>query len=54
MFPAGQLCPEERTPDGHVSCEGHLLTFRRRIKSRLPFVGFIRRLPYSPRFQDKG
>ena len=30
------------------------LTFRRRIKSRLPFAGIIRRLPYSTRFQDKG
>ena len=31
-----------------------LLTFRRRIKSRLPFAGIIRRLTYSTRFQDKG
>ena len=30
------------------------LNFRRRIKSRLPFAGIIRRLPYSTRFQDKG
>ena len=30
------------------------LTFRRRIKSRLPFAGIIRRLSYSTRFQDKG
>ena len=30
------------------------LTFRRRIKSRLPFAGIIRRSPYSTRFQDKG
>ena len=30
------------------------LTFRRRIKSRLPFAGIIRRLTYSTRFQDKG
>ena len=30
------------------------LTFRRRIKSRLPFAGIISRLPYSTRFQDKG
>ena len=30
------------------------LTFRRRIKSRLPFTGIIRRLTYSTRFQDKG
>ena len=29
------------------------LTFRRRIKSRLPFAGIVRRLPYSTRFQDK-
>ena len=33
---------------------GAKLTFRRRIKSRLPFAGIIRRLPYSTRFQDKG
>jgi len=30
------------------------LNFRRRIKSRLPFAGIIRRLPYSTRFQDNG
>ena len=30
------------------------LTFRRRIKSRLPFAGIIRRLSYSTCFQDKG
>jgi hypothetical protein len=30
------------------------LTFRRRIKSRLPFAGIIRSSPYSARFQDKG
>ena len=32
----------------------HKLTFRRRIKSHLPFAGIIRRLPYSTLFQDKG
>ena len=31
-----------------------MLTFRRRIKFRLPFAGIIRRLPYFTRFQDKG
>ena len=31
-----------------------LLTFKRRIKSRLPFAGIIRSSPCSPRFQDKG
>ena len=30
------------------------LTFRRRIKSHLPFAGIIRSSPYSTRFQDKG
>ena len=30
------------------------LTFKRRIKSRLPFAGIIRSSPYSTRFQDKG
>ena len=31
-----------------------ILTFRRRIKPRLPFAGIIRSLTYSTRFQDKG
>ena len=30
------------------------LTFKRRIKSHLPFADIIRSSPYSPRFQDKG
>ena len=30
------------------------LTFRRRIKSRLPFAGIIRNLPYSTLYQDTG
>ena len=30
------------------------LTFKRRIKSHLPFAGIIRSAPYSPRFQDNG
>jgi len=30
------------------------LTFKRLIKSRLPFAGIISSSPYSPRFQDKG
>jgi hypothetical protein len=30
------------------------LTFKRQIKSRLPFADVIRSSPYSPRFQDKG
>ena len=34
--------------------ESLILNFRRRIKSRLPFAGIIRRLSYSTRFQDKG
>ena len=33
---------------------GGELTFKRRIKSRLPFAGIIRSSPYSTRFQDKG
>jgi len=33
-------------------CSG--LTFRRRIKSCMPFAGIIRRLSYSTHFQDKG
>ena len=31
-----------------------ILTFKRRIKSHLPFAGIIRSSPYSPRFQDNG
>ena len=31
-----------------------VLTFRRQIKSHLPFAGIIRRVPYSTHFQDKG
>ena len=31
-----------------------LLTFKRRIKSHLPFEGIIRSSPYSTYFQDKG
>ena len=30
------------------------LTFKRRIKSHMPFAGIIRSSPYSPRFQDNG
>jgi len=30
------------------------LTFKRRIKSHLPFAGIIRSSTYSPRFQDNG
>ena len=37
-----------------INCHVICLTFRRRIKSRLPFAGIIRRLSYSTRFQDKG
>ena len=39
---------------GFLRTHSRVLTFRRRIKSRLPFAGIIRRLPYSTRFQDKG
>ena len=30
------------------------VTFKRRIKSHLPFAGIIRSSQYSPHFQDKG
>ena len=33
---------------------GEILTFKRRIKSHLPFAGIIRSSPYSTGFQDKG
>ena len=35
------------------SVQGGLI-IRRRIKTRLPFAGIIRRLPYSTSFQNKG
>ena len=45
----------ERPQDDNNSREGvGILTFKRRIKSHLPFAGIIRSSPYSPRFQDKG
>jgi len=40
----------ERTTS-HIICT---LTFKRRIKSHLPFAGIIRSSLYSARFQDKG
>jgi len=30
------------------------ISYRRRIKYRVPFLGNIRKLPYSTRFQDMG
>ena len=38
----------------NIKKETEYLTFKRRIKSHLPFAGIIRSSPYSPRFQDKG
>ena len=38
----------------HTSGSSICLTFKRRIKSHLPFAGIIRSSPYSPRFQDNG
>ena len=32
----------------------HFLTFKRQIKSHLPFAGIITSSPYSTGFQDKG
>ena len=37
-----------------IVCRYRFLTFKRRIKSHLPFAGIIRSSPYSPRFQDNG
>ena len=37
----------------HFSSEAQL-TFKRRIKSHLPFAGIIRGSPYSPSFRHKG
>ena len=42
-------------PQGEYRYNSSLsLTFKRRIKSHLPFAGIIRSSPYSPRFQDNG
>ena len=49
--PHAPKIPRLRLP---VVLIGMVLTFRRRIKSRLPFAGIIRMLPYSTGFQDKG
>ena len=38
----------------HIEEVFHALTFKRWIKSRLPFAGIIRSSPYSTGFQDKG
>ena len=50
----GQQCDETT---GHVHAhyiqKNCVLTFKRRIKSHLPFAGIIRSL-YSTRLQDKG
>ena len=43
-----------KSPDQRWGLYSPVLTFRRRIKSRLPFAGIIRRLPYFTGFQDKG
>ena len=42
---------EDRNFKSDIMC---ILTFKRRIKSRLPFAGIIRSSPYSTRFQVKG
>ena len=47
-------CLAESTRSDSPQVGNLSLNFRRRIKSRLPFAGIIRRLPYSTRFQDKG
>jgi len=49
-LPENKICLNLR----NLGKRNEALTFRCRIKSRLPFAGIIRRLPYSTRFQDKG
>ena len=44
----GNTCPSATLPQMYHPTKS-CLTFRRRIKSRLPFSGIIRRLPYSTR-----
>ena len=48
-----QKDPEFKQHSVQMRTQGSL-TFKRRIKSRLPFADIIRSSPYSPRFQDKG
>ena len=43
---------EETTEN--ITLVAQWLTFKRRIKSRLPFAGIIRSSPNSTRFQGKG
>ena len=45
--------PSDDGPEKPIHLET-ILTFKRRIKSHLPFAGVIRYSPYSSRFQDKG
>jgi len=45
----------ERQTDRQIDRQtGNALTFKRRIKSHLPFEGIIRSSSYSTSFQDKG
>ena len=46
--------PHESNQQPHTYFLKRILTFKRRIKSHLPFAGIIRSSPYSPRFQDNG
>ena len=49
--PVGIISP---LPHTHRPHHRLYLTFKRRIKSHLPFAGIIRSSPYSPSFRDKG
>ena len=48
------LRTQETFPHLYFAILAGYLTFKRRIKSHLPFAGIIRSSPYSPRFQDEG
>ena len=54
-YMAVSLIPIQLFPGFSDSIDGlSHLTFRRQIKSRLPFAAVFRRISYSTRFQDKG
>ena len=54
MSGAGQCVTNGSDEKDTQGFGGETLTFKRRIKSHLPFAGIIRSSPYSPRFQDNG
>ena len=54
VFSGGKWAVAEMDRNRLATWKREILTFKRRIKSHLPFAGIIRSSPYSPRFQDNG